>query len=364
MKPLYQVIADEIRNKIKLGEYHDGMLLPKEIELVKEYDVSRITIQQAMKILVSEDIIYRVSGKGSYVGKIKKEHVRKSDAPLIGVILCNISASYGLEMFKAIEKTAYENGCNIVFKNSWYDQKIETDAIRALIDLKADGIIVQPVHGESFNQEFLKLFISGYPIVLLDRYLKGLQLPFVGSNNTLAVDNVMEFLFKKGHTNICLFTPVYSDTSTIEERVFAFNAAYVAHNLSNGPANLFTDIVSPLKNTTSEDAIARDINAIATHLLANPQISCAFASEYAVSRMIRTAASKINRKIPDNLSLITFDNHNDIYRKNMTTFVRQNQQGIGEKVVRIILDLIRGEKITDKFYFEAEIVDNGSVLDF
>ena len=62
----YRTLAAQLRDAIRNGEYADGRQLPTEGQLVASYSVSRQTVRRAMQDLVSEGIIYRVAGRGTY----------------------------------------------------------------------------------------------------------------------------------------------------------------------------------------------------------------------------------------------------------------------------------------------------------
>jgi GntR family transcriptional regulator len=62
----YRTLATQIRDAIRNGEYADGRQLPTEEQLAASYSVSRQTVRRAMQDLVSEGIIYRVAGRGTY----------------------------------------------------------------------------------------------------------------------------------------------------------------------------------------------------------------------------------------------------------------------------------------------------------
>lgn len=62
----YRTLAARIRDAIRNGEYADGRQLPTEEQLAASYSVSRQTVRRAMQDLVSEGIIYRVAGRGTY----------------------------------------------------------------------------------------------------------------------------------------------------------------------------------------------------------------------------------------------------------------------------------------------------------
>lgn len=53
--------------KIESGEYTAGDKIPSEIELARQFDVSRLTVNTAVKELANSGIVERVQGKGTFV---------------------------------------------------------------------------------------------------------------------------------------------------------------------------------------------------------------------------------------------------------------------------------------------------------
>ena len=71
---LYQQVAERIESEIaqrRLGALHK---LPSEIELMAEYGVSRITVRQAIELLVRRGLVIRKHGKGTFVRGPALEH--------------------------------------------------------------------------------------------------------------------------------------------------------------------------------------------------------------------------------------------------------------------------------------------------
>lgn len=66
-KPLWSQLAHIIKNKIECGEYKVGDILPSEMSLVEEFQISRITVRQALDRLMAEGYITRQRGKGTIV---------------------------------------------------------------------------------------------------------------------------------------------------------------------------------------------------------------------------------------------------------------------------------------------------------
>ena len=68
-KPLWSQLYDILENRIKTGYYPTGTILPPELKLMEEFEVSRITVRQAMDKLIQSGYIVRKRGKGTLVLK-------------------------------------------------------------------------------------------------------------------------------------------------------------------------------------------------------------------------------------------------------------------------------------------------------
>lgn len=66
-QPLYQVVYDEIINRIVDGSYPPGNMLPSEFDLGSELGVSQGTARKALTELEKKKIVERRQGKGTFV---------------------------------------------------------------------------------------------------------------------------------------------------------------------------------------------------------------------------------------------------------------------------------------------------------
>lgn len=64
---LYEDVLTSMRSRIASGEWAPDSLIPREIDLCKEYEVSRSTIRMAMTRLVADHQLKRIKGVGTYV---------------------------------------------------------------------------------------------------------------------------------------------------------------------------------------------------------------------------------------------------------------------------------------------------------
>jgi GntR family transcriptional regulator len=65
--PLYQQIQHLIRHRITKGDYAPGSQIPSENELCRELNVSRVTLREALRELVRDDMLVKIQGKGTFV---------------------------------------------------------------------------------------------------------------------------------------------------------------------------------------------------------------------------------------------------------------------------------------------------------
>ena len=66
-QPLHQQAEELLRTMIQQEEYKKGKLMPNEVELSKELNISRNTLRQAINRLVFEGLLIRKKGYGTTV---------------------------------------------------------------------------------------------------------------------------------------------------------------------------------------------------------------------------------------------------------------------------------------------------------
>ena len=69
--PLYKQLISIIKNDIHNGVYKAGDKIPSETELCQRYQVSRITVRNAINDLVEEELLFKTQGKGTFVSDKK-----------------------------------------------------------------------------------------------------------------------------------------------------------------------------------------------------------------------------------------------------------------------------------------------------
>lgn len=69
--PLYAQLEDVLRAAIINREWEVNTAIPSEVELSKNYNLSRMTVRSVITTLVNEGLLYRVQGKGTFIAEPK-----------------------------------------------------------------------------------------------------------------------------------------------------------------------------------------------------------------------------------------------------------------------------------------------------
>ncbi|SDO15869.1 GntR family transcriptional regulator [Alkalicoccus daliensis] len=360
--PQYEKIYKEIKASIINQEVKLGEKLPTEKELTTKFNVSRITTKKALDMLVSDQLIERIPGKGSFVtsseNMLKTSSSKKRNQTVIGYIVPDLDESHGLELFLSLENAAAEKNFQLIIKRTYGDINLEKQAIRSLIEFEVDGLIILPVSGEYYNEEIVKLNMQRFPHVLVDRYLKGFDTTMIFTDNREITRKAVDYLFDLQHKHIALFSPPYKDTSAIEDRVEGFFQAYAERGIPINKKIWLTNFHSSFPYPKYDlESIEHDIKLIQEHLKQNSKITAVFAMEYNIAALTYEASRRMNLSIPEDLSIICFDNPENSIGRKQFTHIKQNAKVMGRKAVESLEALIKNESIPIKTTLEAELVE-------
>lgn len=82
--PRYVQLADILRERITRGQWGPGARLPTLEELVKEFDVARVTVRQAVDVLARDGLVSPQRGRGTFVTQRKTGNRRLHTVTTMG----------------------------------------------------------------------------------------------------------------------------------------------------------------------------------------------------------------------------------------------------------------------------------------
>ncbi|MED5016268.1 GntR family transcriptional regulator [Paenibacillus chibensis] len=372
-KPMYEQIFEALRGQITAGEYGPGERIPSEKELGETYRVSRITSKKALEMLTQEGYIVRQPGRGSFVsehvgnaGAIPvsmpagtPKHRRENGKLLIGLVMTDFGDSYGTGLVYGMEEASRQHDSYLILRRSLGVPGNEQEAIQGLLELGVDGLIIFPAQGEYFNAEILKLVISQFPFVLLDRHLKGVSASSISTNNAAAAKHMINYLFELGHTHIALMTSPPQDTTAIEERIEGFIQAHAESGIVVDKGLWMDHITATLPTAFVPENKEKEKENIKQHLREHPEITALFAMEHNIAQLAYEAARESGLRIPEDLSIVCFDSP-DYAGGFLFTHMRQKQEEMGRLAFENVLKLRSGHSVPSKILLDAELIEGSS----
>ncbi len=80
---LYKQLIQTLEDRVRRGELQVGDLVPSENQLIKEFQVSRVTVRKALLELEQRGIVTRLHGKGTYINSSTVPQLLQAEARTI-----------------------------------------------------------------------------------------------------------------------------------------------------------------------------------------------------------------------------------------------------------------------------------------
>lgn len=221
MEAVYEKIANYLRYLIEENKNSPNYRLPSEQQLQKKFSASRVSVRRAFKKLQGENLIYSMKGKGHFINREAVFDNTYAIRTTIAFIMTKPSNHFHQQILNGINAYCNENNIHLITYFSYNDPKIEQQKLLDANNSHVDGIVLFPCDNDVYSNELLKL-VNKKPIVLVDRYLKGLNLPCVSSNHFEIAFNAVKYFHKKNLHDvvyICHQSNLSSSTIDREEGI-------------------------------------------------------------------------------------------------------------------------------------------------
>jgi GntR family transcriptional regulator, arabinose operon transcriptional repressor len=284
----YLEIYNIFRDKILTGIFKPEQKLPTELEICKQFNVSRTTAMKVLNKLQNDNLIERNVGKGSYVLGKKKE----GGVPFHLLIPHFRSKTYQV-MAEAFSKYFFgENEMGHIIYTEYNQQY--TIKIMDAIKRSSKGAVVL-LYGEDDSMgnifEFMKK--NTFHCILGNHYFEGFDGYQVSADEQSASEIAFEHLEQVGRSKIAYVGPNTGSNSRIW-RFLGYKISCQKRNINidNLPlvtqAELFTShkVLELIKNKNVDSFIAQN--------------------EYEALRLYEILRAA-NYKVPDDISIVSLD---------------------------------------------------------
>jgi LacI family transcriptional regulator len=288
---------------------------------------SRISEQMAGRIrLIATDMDYRPNYTAVSL-RTGKTHV-------LGLIVEDISNVFFATLAKIIEEEADQIGYKVLYCSTENNEDKASERIRIFNQRQVDGFLITPTPG--MRAAVSKLLEQQKPVVLMDRFFPGLEVPNVLVDNFNGVSLGMEHLLQKGYRNIG-FVTVQLNQVQMQQRQQAYEQALLRCGLQ--PRYLL--------ELSYHSKPQESIEQIKTFLHQTPQLDAVFfATNYAGVYGLE-ALKQLQVAIPQQLAVVCFDDH-DIFRlfTPAITIVEQPVQQIARTAMQLLMRQVEGQGLT------------------
>ncbi len=368
--PLYAMIKDYIKKQIAEGKFNVNDRLPPEVELMKTFNVSRITVTKALTEMADEGIVYRIPGRGTYVSgssgsrtatsetsesgvketgddKAALTGVHPGGSGLIGFTIPTLDDYFSMNILNGIKKSLDERDYSLLIQVT-SDKAKEEQAIRDFNRFGVEGMIIFPVDQETYNEEILALKVNHFPFVLVDRYLPGIDTSFVISNNLLGGRMAVSHLYELGHRNIAICTSTMLPTSSTGDRISGYLNELADRGLKENSELIIKDIdISKFEDSPDDIAGTEDTanNKRLIDILKKRKATAFIVTDGRTAIYIYKVCEHLGIRIPEDISLICFDDPLYLpFNTSFFTYIKQSERLMGYKAGEIMADLLKTEK--------------------
>ena len=253
----------------------------------------------------------------------------------LGVVLSDVGNPFFAHALRSITATARSAGYDIILANTDENAEIEISAVQLMLDKRVDGIILSSANPIVFQH--LERAAGLVPMVLIDRKVTAPGLDTVIVDNFAAAFDATSHLLELGHTRIAVATSGPSERdnapliSSIIERFDGVRAALRAAGISPRPEDFW---VGGWDLPVNADAVARFTHDPPSAILATDSL---------VALSTIAAARKAGLRIPDDLSIVTFDNSpwGEAFAPALSV-VSQPVRELGAAATRMVIERIEG----------------------
>ena len=312
--------------------------------------VSRVLNGKVDVASETQDRILSVIDDLGFTTNLAARSMRSQKKNLVGLIMPDIAYPFAIEVMKGVNRAIAESEFDLLVYTTGDVRKSgrashEQKYVSLLTNSISDGvIIVAPVAGE-FNIDA--------PIVSIDPLASNPNYPSVHATNYQGAMGAMEYLLGLGHKRIG-FISGRSELESSNRRLMGYREA-----LEKAGISIDAKLIASGDYTTETGvSCARELLA-----LENPP-TATFASNDQMAMGVYQVAEEIGIRIPEDLSVMGFDNITESKYMGLTT-VDQFISEMGFVATQMLIKLINGETLLDQTYrMQTQLVVRNSCRKF
>jgi LacI family transcriptional regulator len=279
----------------------------------------------------SQKKIYKAAKDLHYIPNQIAVNLQSGKTRTIALIIPSLINPYFSRIAGMINTELQNLGYITLVNDSNESCDIEKDEIIQIISRNVEGIIIAPCGDNPDNLKLIK--DRNIPVVCIDRYIEGLDIPFVSTDNYLGAYTATKYLIKNGHSDIACIQGIQSSMPN-KLRIKGFKAAMHEANIHqyNIVGNAFS-----VQNGYTETLLVLHSKEMPTAI---------FSLSNTIALGCMKALKENNLNLPEDISLITFDDHPYLdFLSTPLTCVAQPTDDICKIAIKLLFNLMNQQEI-------------------
>jgi len=322
-------------------------------DVAKTAGVSVSTVSRVLNAKVdvaseTQDRVLAVINELGYTSNLAARSMRSRKKNLIGLVVPDIGFPYSIEIMKGINRAIAESSFDLLLYTTGGIQKDgtvtrEQHYVSLLNNSLTDGVIVVASSAAEF--------ITDAPIIAVDPHMVNPNYPSVQGTNYQGALEAMEYLISLGHTRIG-FIGGRPEIGSAGRRLQGYQDALLKAGIE-----LDVTLIAP-GDFSTETGHARAVQLLS---LDNPPTAIFAANDQSAIGVFQ-AAEELELRIPDDLSVVGFDNVSEAKYLGLTT-VDQSLAEMGYIATQMLIKLVNKESLSEQIHkMPTKLVERSSCL--
>jgi LacI family kdg operon repressor len=279
--------------------------------------------------------IAKVIKKTGYHVNSQAQALTQHHSHLIGLIVADIENIFSSILFKGADQIVDDAGYSIMLMNANNSLQLERKQLERLINLRVDGIIIQPVSRNASDYSLLQK--TGIPVVIADRKLTPPIWPEVITDNYSYSKMLINYVIRQQYKRVIVLTEDVHANSAREER--------------------YQGVIDACQNSSVEVELLEITEDISTNKLYE-QLSKlkAWDTQTTIYALKGTLLTKLMNTlneylvlVPKQVGVVAFDDWDwaRLMSPQITT-IQQDPKTMGREAGKLIINKINGKTIPQK----------------
>lgn len=280
--------------------------------------------------------ILEVASRLGYRPNLVARSLRLQKTSTIGLVAIGLTGWFYSHVLEGVDEIAQASEYGVLIACSYGYPEREREIVQMLLDKRADGLLIAPADPEENLAFYQQLIETHVPIVFIDRYIPGLPVDRVATDNELGGYIATRHLLNLGRRRI-----VFVSTASRERRATSVIGRFNGYRraLAEFGISEAVELGPGAPDVTPEEQYAYGV--VSRYLQQGGQMDGVFAVNDDVAYGTILALQAHGLRVPEDVSVVGFDNQDtSAFISPPLTTVAQPMREMGKQAACLLLERI------------------------